>query len=497
MDENGTVQNTGRQCAVVDVFENPAALDSITGKGNLIQRNDDNPSNCFGIVSTANPTLGPLQYNFGATPTMAIPVESPAVDAGASTVVSELGPIDLDQRRVRRPDGAGFDIGAFEACVPEEQPCEFAEEFSSDELLILTVQVSPAGGGTTAPTAGPHSYDPQSLVPLIATPATGYAFDNWSGDAVTAPTSASTTILMDAHRTVTANFHLLPNFSLSAVTPLTVVVGGSSTGAVTVNANAAFAQTVTLSPSGLPAGFSAVLNPASLALAASTSGNSQLRVTLGPTVLPGTYSFNVLGTAGTLSHTALVSVTVIASPDGVAQVIGTLTGLGCIDSGGISNAFVVKLRLAQSALNAGDVQTAVNILSALLNQLQAQAGKHVISCPDGAGGTIAGAQVLIDQVRALLASLGAGLRPDPVVGSLVQEITGVTITIATGAKTIVASAATDAAGFYYFAKTSAFKVGTEYTVSVTLPKGYKASIPSTQKFIWRAEQTALAPFLLK
>jgi hypothetical protein len=37
----------------------------------------------------------------------------------------------------------------------------------------------------------------------------------------------------------------------------------------------------------------------------------------------------------------------------------------------------------------------------------------------------------------------------------------------------------------------------EYTVSATRPKGYKASTPSTQKFIWKAESTALAPIVLK
>jgi hypothetical protein len=77
-----------------------------------------------------------------------------------------------------------------------------------------------------------------------------------------------------------------------------------------------------------------------------------------------------------------------------------------------------------------------------------------------------------------------------VFGSLGQEIAGVVVTIATGAKTIVASAATDATSFYYLPKTSIFKVGTELTVSVTLPKGYKGATPSVQKFIWTAEQTA-------
>jgi len=68
----------------------------------------------------------------------------------------------------------------------------------------LTMAVSPAGGGTTNPAAGPHTYADSTVVTLTATAAAGYQFSNWSGAA--SGTSSTTTVTMDADKTATANF---------------------------------------------------------------------------------------------------------------------------------------------------------------------------------------------------------------------------------------------------------------------------------------------------
>jgi hypothetical protein len=83
------------------------------GIANLIMQNGSGTGpfqKCPGVVTSGNPQLKPLQLNSpGNTPTMAIPANSPAVDqADPSTSLS------TDQRGVTRPQGAGFDIGAFE-----------------------------------------------------------------------------------------------------------------------------------------------------------------------------------------------------------------------------------------------------------------------------------------------------------------------------------------------------------------------------------------------
>ena len=81
----------------------------------------------------------------------------------------------------------------------------------------LTVAVDPSGGGTTTPAVGPHTYVENTVVNISATPATGYAFDYWDGD-VADPYSASTTVTMNANKTVTAHFAALPQYTLTVGT---------------------------------------------------------------------------------------------------------------------------------------------------------------------------------------------------------------------------------------------------------------------------------------
>ena len=59
--------------------------------------------------SPLDPKVGPLADNGGPTLTMALRVGSPAIDTG-----SAVGAPAADQRGIRRPQGAGVDIGAFE-----------------------------------------------------------------------------------------------------------------------------------------------------------------------------------------------------------------------------------------------------------------------------------------------------------------------------------------------------------------------------------------------
>jgi hypothetical protein len=63
-------------------------------------------------IITADPGLGPLADNGGLTLTHAIASGSSALDSGTSA-----GAPPTDQRGVSRPQGSGFDIGAFELAV--------------------------------------------------------------------------------------------------------------------------------------------------------------------------------------------------------------------------------------------------------------------------------------------------------------------------------------------------------------------------------------------
>jgi len=87
---------------------------------------------------------------------------------------------------------------------------------ASDQVLItvnpgatftLTMSVAPAGGGTTVPAAGTATdFAVNAVVSISATASPGFEFVNWSGAVVADPNSASTTITLDANKTVTANF---------------------------------------------------------------------------------------------------------------------------------------------------------------------------------------------------------------------------------------------------------------------------------------------------
>jgi hypothetical protein len=88
--------------------------------------------------------------------------------------------------------------------------------------FVLTTAANPSIGGTVTPVSG-GSYNSGAVVPITATAAAGYAFVNWTSTpgSVANPTSASTTITMNAAESVTANF---------VVNTVNVTVGTSPTG---------------------------------------------------------------------------------------------------------------------------------------------------------------------------------------------------------------------------------------------------------------------------
>lgn len=80
----------------------------------------------------------------------------------------------------------------------------------STEFRSLTISATP-GGKVSAPGQDVFRYAPGATVSLAATPLAGYHFLRWTGSAVDAgrvadPSAAQTTVLVDAHYTLTANF---------------------------------------------------------------------------------------------------------------------------------------------------------------------------------------------------------------------------------------------------------------------------------------------------
>ena len=72
---------------------------------------------------------------------------------------------------------------------------------------ILTMAISPSNSGSTDPAAGENIQTCDEIVPITATPASGYYFVNWTGsEDIEDPNARSTTVTMDEGKSVTANF---------------------------------------------------------------------------------------------------------------------------------------------------------------------------------------------------------------------------------------------------------------------------------------------------
>jgi hypothetical protein len=104
--ENTLLVNNQADHALPDGF---SALPLQSLGGNLVGVTNG----LFGFVASdllgADPQLGPLQSNGGPLPTCALPLSSLAVDHGEAA-----GAPHFDERGVIRPQGNGFDIGAYE-----------------------------------------------------------------------------------------------------------------------------------------------------------------------------------------------------------------------------------------------------------------------------------------------------------------------------------------------------------------------------------------------
>jgi len=221
-------------------------------------------------------------------------------------------------------------------------------------------------------------------------------------------------------------------------------------------------------------------------------------MSISPALAPTNFSLTVTGTSGTLTHSATADVTVTATASSIGNLIGDLLGAGCIDNGGIANALTSKLSTAQAA---GNIQTAINTLTALKNQINAQAGKHIAtSCTIG-GVVFNPVTVLLLDVQVLIDSLRVSMIPDPITGYVVDSngvgVPGASVSILDAGGHAVATATTDITGFYFFATTGVLVSGSSYTVAVTgLPAGFVTTPPPSPAFTWTGTGMMIGNFVL-
>lgn len=283
------------------------------------------------------------------------------------------------------------------------------------------------------------------------------------------------------------------------ISPLPVFLASDGTVAFTVGPVDDLLGPLVFDVVGQPSGMTVSPTHFELTPPPNDTASQSIAVTLGPSLTPATYTFSIVEQA---THTSTpVTVNVTASTASTAQVIATLLSAGCIDSAGTANALTNKLYAAQSQASSGQVQDAVNTYSALINQLQAQNGKHIASACTLGGIGFSPATVLIGDVRGLSAALKTSGTPNPILGYVVNSansgLAGATLTLFDSANVPVAAATTDATGFYFFANTGALSPGSEYTVRVTgFPSPLSVSTPASQSFKWAGTGIALGSFAL-
>jgi hypothetical protein len=286
-------------------------------------------------------------------------------------------------------------------------------------------------------------------------------------------------------------FELLPDFTFSAIDPIAINVSGFAGTDVTLNSLDGLSGLITLDAPAVSSGYTVFFTVNPVNLPADGSATSTMTVQLAPSITPGTHTFEIGGTIGSLTHSATVTLNVAASITGVTDTVNSFATLGCIDNTGVTTAFTAKLLVAKMLSDVGRIQPAANTLAALQYQVNAQSGKHLLSSCEVNGETINPATVLTTDIKALIQGLGVAA-PNPLVGNVVTTanvgVPDATVTLS-GVSIAAVSAVTDATGFYYFPVTNGLKPGAAFQVSVPLSTK-KKGVASLQ-FIWSGAATAL------
>jgi hypothetical protein len=217
----------------------------------------------------------------------------------------------------------------------------------------ITTAANPAAGGAITPVSG-SLFNQGTVVPIVATPATGYTFVGWTsaGDPVASATSASTTITLNGPESVTAQF--APTLVVNTAnddsgagtncavqpTPGTTtnsdtcglrdaLLNAASSGAGDITFDStAFASTNTIAANTIPLSNSTLTIPSNTTITGPTSGSSYSLANLVTVAGGGSSSDFPVFTVNSSATNATISGLTISNGNSTGNAGGIVNGYG-------------------------------------------------------------------------------------------------------------------------------------------------------------------------
>lgn len=199
-----------------------------------------------------------------------------------------------------------------------------------------------------------------------------------------------------------------PGFDfLLPVAPIDVVPGTSASTTVTIFSIDGFSELLKIRASGIPAGitlsFDGQQGEWQVTPPANGSSTAVVTVTVSDLVLPGVYT--ILISDDRFQDVADITVNVVSSLRMLGATMGRFVDAGYIDNTGVGGAMRRMPQQAGELASLGKLHASANVLNALANDIEAQAGRHIATTATEDGITFNPADILSQHVRALATQL--------------------------------------------------------------------------------------------
>ena len=261
-----------------------------------------------GLPSGATPTFTPASVTTSGTTTLGISTTA-ATTAGSYTLT-----ITGSDGVITHTTSVTLVVQAVDYSISASPASQSVLQGNSTTYTITQTAINGfsaiVGYGISGlPTGASASFNPANVTGSGTTTLT-------VATATTTPAGSYTLTILSTdgvnnHSTTVTLVVLAPDFSLSASPALQSINPGASTSyTITQTALNGYTGTVNLSVTGLPAGATPTITPASV----TGSGTATLSIATTTATAAGTYGLTITGTDGTLTHSTAVTL-VISTPD--------------------------------------------------------------------------------------------------------------------------------------------------------------------------------------